>query len=314
MESHLNDIPPGFEAPRFSKQYASNFMRQLDCNMRREWANVRRRTQDLRARFMRSIMLGIILGTVFLQLDHDQSGASDRFGLCFFILIIMGTSANNAVPTVVNGRAVFYREQAAGAYRPLTYLISLIVTELPITLLTCILLTTLTYWLAGFEHSASHFFFFVWIIFLYGSMTMAFVIFLSLALPTGEAAAALVGVFTSLFSLYAGFIITKPNIPDYWIWMYYINIFHYPLEAIVTNEMAGNVFGCPNGKGAVNVFIPSANATKQFCPITTGEQMLQGVSFKQNFKFADMGISIGFWVALVIMCYLALRFIRHIKR
>lgn len=204
MESHLNDIPAGFEAPKFNKQYASNILRQLECNLRREWANVRRRTQDLRARFMRSIMLGIILGTVFLQLDHDQSGASDRFGLLFFVLIIMGTSANNAVPNVVDGRAVFYREQASGAYRPLSYLVSIIVTELPISLLTSLLLSTLTYWLAGLVSSASHFFFFAWIVFLYGSLTMAFVIFLSLAAPNGEIAQALVGISTSVFSLYAG--------------------------------------------------------------------------------------------------------------
>lgn len=186
MESQLNDIPAGFEVPKFNKQYASNFARQLECNLRREWANVLRRTQDLRARFMRSIMLGIILGTVFLQLDHDQSGASDRFGLLFFVLIIMGTSANNSVPNVVDGRAVFYREQASGAYRPLSYLISIIVSELPVTLITSILLSVLTYWLAGLEASASNFFFFAWMLFLYGSLTMAFVIFLSLATPNGE--------------------------------------------------------------------------------------------------------------------------------
>lgn len=112
----------------------------------------------------------------------------------------------------------------------------------------------------------------------------------------------------------AGFIITRPNIPDYWIWMYYINIFHYPLEALVTNEMENNWFDCPNGKGAVSVYIPSANATKLYCPITNGQQMLRGVDFEEDFKFADMGITIGFWAAAIIACYLALRFIRHIKR
>jgi ABC-type multidrug transport system permease subunit len=314
MEAHLNDIPPGFEAPKFDKQYASNFMRQLECNFRREWANVLRRREDLRARFMRSIMLGIILGTVFLQLDHNQAGANDRFGMFFFILIIMGTAANNAVPNVVNGRSVFYREQASGAYRPLAFLISIVVTDIPITLSTCTILTTLVYWLAGLTASASHYFFFVWVVFLYGSLTMAWVIFISLAAPNGEVAQALVGIFTSLFSLYAGFIITRPNIPNYWIWMYYINFFHYPLEAIVSNEMEGNWFGCPNGKGAVDVFIPSANATKQYCPITTGDQMLKGVAFKENFKFADMGITIALWAFVVIMCFIALKFIRHIKR
>lgn len=263
---------------------------------------------------MRGIMMGIIIGTLYLQLDHDQDGASDRFGLLFFILIIMGTSANNAVPNVVGGRAVFYREQAAGAYRAASYLISIIVTEFPISLATSLILSILVYFLSGLTYTANQFFFFAWMIFLYGSLTMAMVIFLSLATPNGEIAAALVGVSTSLFSLFAGFIITRPNIPNYWIWMYYINVMHYPLEAIVVNEMDGNWFGCPKGEGVVNVFIPSANATKSYCPITSGEMMLKGVSFDADMRLPNMGITIAWWFLFVVLSFLALRFIRHIKR
>jgi ABC-type multidrug transport system permease subunit len=226
----------------------------------------------------------------------------------------MGTSANNAVPNVVNGRSVFYREQAAGAYRSITFLIGILVTEIPITLLTSLLISTITYWLAGLAPAASHFFFFAWIVFIYGSLTMTFVIFLSFATPNGEIAQGLVGVFTSVFSLFAGFIITRPNIPKYWIWMYYLNLVHYPLEAVVVNEMEGNWFGCPHGKGAVEVYIPSANTTKEYCPITTGEMMLESVDYKVGNKFPDMAITLAFWFAFVIFSFLALRFIRHIKR
>lgn len=314
MESHIKDLPAGYHAPSFKKQYASSFWRQLECNLRREWFNVLRRTQDLRARIMRSVMLGIIIGTVFLQLDHDQAGATSRFGLCFFVLIIQGTSANNAVPNVVDGRSVYYREQAAGAYRAIAYLCAIVIVEIPIILGTSLILSILTYWLAGLVASASHFFFFAWILFMYGLLSMAWVVFLSLALPSSEAAHALVGVFTSIFALFAGFIITKPNIPNYWIWMYYINFFHYPLEAIVVNEMKDTWFGCPKGKGAVNVFIPSANTTKEYCPITNGNQMIKGVAFRPGFKIDDMWIIIGMWIGVVALCYIALRYLRHLKR
>jgi ABC-type multidrug transport system ATPase subunit len=314
QESHLNDVPAGFVAPHFEGKYASGFVRQLECNLRRSWANVRRRTQDLRARTMRSILMGVIIGTLFLQLKHNQKGANDRFGLLFFTLIIMGTSANNAVPNIVGERAVFYREMAAGAYRALTYMISLVLTEMPVTLFTSFLLSVIAYWLAGLQSSAGHFFFFAWMIFVYGSTTMGFVMFVSLATPNGEVAQALVGVATSVFSLFAGFIITRPNIPDYWIWMYYFNLMHYPLEAVVVNEMEGQTFGCPNNEGAVWVPIPSANTTKPYCPITSGADILKGLDFKVDNKFPDMGISIGFWFAMVLASFLALRFIRHIKR
>lgn len=314
MESQIHDIPEGFVAPTFDKQFASSFGQQVKYNLKREWANVKRRTQDLRTRFMRGIMLGIIVGTLFLQLGHDQSGANDRFGLLFLVLVLLGTAANNIIPNIVGGRAVFYREQAAGAYRAVSYLIALLVTEFPITLSSSVLLSILTYFISGLSSTANQFFFYAWMLFLYGCLTIAFVIFLSLATPNGEVAAALSGVFTSLFALFAGFIITKSNIPDYWIWLYYISFVHYPLEAIVVNEMHGTTFECPGGKGAVKVDIISANTTKLYCPITSGDTMIKYVDFEVDNRLPNMGITITIWVGLVICSFLALRFIRHIKR
>jgi ABC-type multidrug transport system permease subunit len=107
----------------------------------------------------------------------------------------MGISANNCVPNIVNGRSVFYREQAAGAYHPFTFLLALITTELPITLLTSAILSTLVYWIAGLTATASQFFFFAWIMFIFGTLNMAYVVLLSLASPNGEVAQALVGMF-----------------------------------------------------------------------------------------------------------------------
>jgi ABC-type multidrug transport system permease subunit len=118
----------------------------------------------------------------------------------------------------------------------------------------------------------------------------------------------------AVFALFAGFIITQPNIPDYWIWLYYLDLIHYPLEAVVINEMEGNWFGCPNGKGAVYVPIPSANTTKEYCPITSGDDLLHSLDFKTYHKLPDMGITIAFWAATVVACYIVLRYVRHIKR
>jgi ABC-type multidrug transport system permease subunit len=154
----------------------------------------------------------------------------------------------------------------------------------------------------------------MWLLFIYYCLSISWVIFLALISPNGEIALAISSTSVAVLSLFSGFIITRPDIPPYWIWMYYFNFFRYALESLVVNEMKNNSFGCPNGKGAVEVWIPSANTTKQFCPISTGEQMLLSVDFSSNNRIPDMGITIGFWLAIVIACYFALRFIRHIKR
>eukprot|EP00026_Physarum_polycephalum_P000651 Phypoly_transcript_00652.p1 GENE.Phypoly_transcript_00652~~Phypoly_transcript_00652.p1 ORF type:complete len:1280 (+),score=171.37 Phypoly_transcript_00652:231-4070(+) len=314
MESHTNEIPPGFVAQKFSRQYASSIFQQFACNMRREWANVRRRRQSLLARFARVAIMGVFIGTVFLQLSHDQESATDRLGMFFFILICIGALANDAVPNVVDSRAVFYREQASGTYRPLAYIVALISTDIPSTIASALLFSVITYWLAGLAATTSQFFFFTWIIFLFYGLCIAWVIFLSLVAPSGEIALAVSNASVVFFSIYSGFIISRTSMPKYWTWMYYLSFFHYPLEAALVNEMQNNQFSCPNGKGAVQVFIPSANTTKEFCPLVTGEQMLLSMDFEASAKMMDMGVTLGYWVAFAIGSYLALRFIRHIKR
>lgn len=46
----------------------------------------------------------------------------NRFAVIFFTLVNAATAGGAVIPSVVQERAVFYREQAAGSYRAITYL------------------------------------------------------------------------------------------------------------------------------------------------------------------------------------------------
>ena len=54
-------------------------------------------------------------------MPHDQDGAMNRFAVLFFTLVNAATAGGAVIPSVVQERAVFYREQSSGAYRTLTY-------------------------------------------------------------------------------------------------------------------------------------------------------------------------------------------------
>jgi ABC-2 type transporter len=47
-------------------------------------------------------------------------------------------------------------------------------------------------------------------------------------------------------SLSAGFLLTKNNIPDYWIWLYYISFVRYPLESLTINQVLPLTYTCGN--------------------------------------------------------------------
>jgi len=60
-----------------------------------------------------------------------------------------------------------------------------------------------------------------------------------------------IGVFTlslTIQSLFAGFLVRESNIPDYWVWLYYINAIRYPLYYFSVNELDGLDISCPGNE------------------------------------------------------------------
>lgn len=49
-------------------------------------------------------------------------------------------------------------------------------------------------------------------------------------LPDTKVAQTLAGVLSSMFSLFAGFLISPAKVPDPWIWAYYLSPLHYVVE------------------------------------------------------------------------------------
>lgn len=61
--------------------------------------------------------------------------------------------------------------------------------------------------------------------------------------------------------------IPKPQLPVYWLWMYYVSFMHYPLEALVSNELHSLSFHCDSDE-AVPIPIPDAGTFKEYCPVS----------------------------------------------
>ena len=49
-------------------------------------------------------------------------------------------------------------------------------------------------------------------------------------LPDTKVAQTLAGILASMFSLFAGFLISPSKVPDFWLWAYYLSPLHYVVE------------------------------------------------------------------------------------
>ncbi|GAM17118.1 hypothetical protein SAMD00019534_002930 [Acytostelium subglobosum LB1] len=301
-------MPPGTPVPEFHGKYSSTIGTQFHVLFRRAWLAQIRRTQDIRSRCGRSIILGVIFGTLFLQMDKNQAGIYNRISLLFFSLVFGGMAGMSTIPIVNTERGVFYREQSAGMYRIWIWLLTFIITDLPWVLLSALLYTIPVYFISGLYLGAhgAPFFYHCFISFTtYLNFSLVAMLF-AMIFPTDEVAQSMGGVLLSITALFAGFMIPPGSIPNGWKWLYHLDFIKYPLEVFLVNEFRDISFGCPNNEGAVPV-VPGGF----FCPITKGTIILNRYEMKEDHLYTNIAIIFGFSIFFTLCSYLALRVIRH---
>jgi len=310
-------MPAGTPVAEFHGKYSSTIGTQFRELFKRSWLAQVRRISNIRTRLMRSIFLGVVLGTLFVQMDNDQENIYNRVSILFFSLMFGGMSGMSSIPIVNEERGVFYREQSSGMYRIWIYILAFVITDLPWVFLSAVLYTIPCYFISGLNlgTSGAPFFYHTFVSFTtylnFSLLAMTFAV----VFPTDEVAHALGGVCLSLASLFAGFMIPPGSIPKGWKWFYDLDPITYPLEIFMVNEFDGLEIGCPGNKGAVPLQLPTGNGSetiiKYFCPVQSGNQILDRYEMRKADLYLNLTVIFGYVIFFILCVYIALRFIRH---
>ncbi|KAN0029967.1 hypothetical protein ACTA71_008107 [Dictyostelium dimigraforme] len=309
-------VPEGVEVPKYKGKYSAPASAQLHSLVRRGWLNHIRRPQTILLRFLRSFIPALVIGTLFLRLDNDQTGARNRIALIFLGFLFGGMASIGKVPTIVEDRSVYYRESSAGTYPAHLYILASVITDLPM-----MVLTAFSYWIPMFfltgltlgDHGWKFFFslgVYLLVIMCYDSLATLF----ALTLPTIPIAILVSGVGLNFLGLFGGFFIPVNNIPRGWIWMHYLVFSKYGLETLSITELKGESFKCNDDQySKIDV---GMNRTRDYCAIQTGDTMLlqYGMDDAYGRQFYNLIILGGYFCAYTFLGYLALRFINHMKR
>ncbi|EFA77373.1 ABC transporter G family protein [Heterostelium album PN500] len=293
----------------------NSWIEEFKILMRRAWDNRVRRPKIYVSNWTRSIVVSFVLGTLFFRLKAESMDARNRISLMFFSLVFFGMSSVSTIPTTCMDRAVFYREQASGFYRETTYFLSHIVSNYPFIFVIVLLYSVPLYFLVQLDTDPfSKFFFFIFILYMASVQFDAIAFLCSLVLPNDVVASSVCGLVFSLSSLFAGFMISRNNMPTGWRWMNDVSIFKYPIESVSVNEFAGKHYSCPDNRGAVPIHVAD-NQTRYFCPITDGEQfVLHSYSFKIQDRYSNIAIMFAYLFAFYILSFIALKKIKWQKR
>ncbi|KAK6150759.1 hypothetical protein DH2020_015691 [Rehmannia glutinosa] len=224
----------------FCHGFANSRIRETVILTHRFWKNIYRTKELFACRTISMLVSGIVLGSIFYNLNDNLVGAGERVGLFAFILTFLLSSTTEALPIFLQEREILMRETSSGSYRVSSYAIANGLVYLPFLLILAILFAVPLYWLVGLNHSFVAFARFLLLIWLILYTANSVVVCFSALVPNFIVGNSVISAVMGSFFLFSGYFISNHGIPSYWKFMHYISLFKYPFEGFLINEFSSS--------------------------------------------------------------------------
>lgn len=276
-------------------RYTSSRSREIFTLYNRFWKIICRTKQLLLTNTLEALGVGIFLGTIYIHVGLDKQGMEKRLGLFAFTLTFLLSSTTETLPIFVSERQILLRETSSGVYRLSSHLIANTLVFLPYLLAIALIYSISVYFLVGLCASWQAFSYFVLVIWSVVLMANSLVLFLSSIAPNYIAGTSLVMMCLACFFLFSGYFISKDSMPRYWLFMHYLSLYKYALDALLINEYSCLLSRCliwfEGGK---------------VCAVT-GRDVLERRGLHERQRWTNVQIMLGFFVFYRMLCLLVLR-------
>ncbi|CAM9128278.1 unnamed protein product [Scytosiphon promiscuus] len=293
----------GSEPLKFKSIFAASTSLQAKACMERAVIQYWRNPNYNWMRMQLAVVVAVIFGSSFIDADiESEADVASRLGVIYMSTMFIGVICmQTAIPAGAKERIVFYREQAANMYSVRAYAIGYAVAELPYILFITLAFCSIFYWVTGLADSAEQFFFY-WFYFLLWVMFMVFMgMTFVMILPDTQVAQTIGGVMTTMFSIFAGFLISPAKIPDGWLFAYYLSPLHYVVEVTSTTQFRND-----------NTLITTAVGDE-----ITAEDFVDdffGGEYKYGNRWYDVMGMLCFILATRLIYLYSLKYVRHLNR
>ena len=242
VDSIHDEMDKGRESdpPSIATERANNFLQEIILLTKRHIIVQWRNPSYCFMRMTSSIVMSLFLGILFYGPKNILSGAVFSIGAIFFLVFVLVIPMQATVVPLVEDRAVLYRETVSGCYGRISYGFGQLLADQPFHAINTLLMFICFYFLVGFKVSGGEVGFFILMLYLSNWVIQSMGQLYALATPNEESANGLGGLSVMLSVILMGFLITYAAMPDGWKWAYWANLFHYILQGLVTNELAGS--------------------------------------------------------------------------
>jgi ABC-type multidrug transport system permease subunit len=251
----------------------------------------------------------LVAGSLFYQAPDHSAGLFLKGGALFFCLLYPAYVGLSEVTDSFSGRPVLAKHRSFALHYPAAFVIAQVATDIPFMLFQMTHFGILMYFMVGLETTASAFFTF-WIIIFASAMAMtACFRMIGAAFPTFDAATKASGLLVSALFMYMGYMIIKPEMKPWFVWIFWINPMSYGFEALLGNEFHNKQVPCvgpnlvPTGPGYVpgegGQSCMGVNGAQPGASTLTGDEYLASMSFSHSHLWRNLGIIFAWWAFFV---------------
>ncbi len=215
---------PASEAEKFNMlYYANNPMAEMWILIKYRVAVKWRMGWFIASKMCIPIFVGVIYATFFNQLPKNYYGAFTTNGLLFVTVALAGFLGIAPMEDFKGEWPLVLRQRQDAYYRCSSYCLEKIIQEIPYGLLGAIGFALITYFAIGLKMTPYAFFFYTLVSFVVNMVSTATAFGIAANCQIDFLPQALMNIWSTLNVLVTGMFLPKCQIPNWWIWLYWIS-------------------------------------------------------------------------------------------
>ncbi|KAF5665036.1 putative ABC1 transport [Fusarium denticulatum] len=302
------------KSQRTNSPYTISYGQQVSLTSWRAWRRLLADPGFTIASLLFNLIMALILGSMFYNLQPDSSSFYYRGGIIFFSLMFNAFSSQLEVLTIYAERPVVEKQNRYAFYHQSAQAVASYLCDLPYKIANMFVFNILVYFMANLRREPGPFFFFCLVTLLATLSQSAIFRTLASITRTPEQAMIPTALLSMGLMIYTGFTMPTAYMPDWSRWMGYVNPLAYSFEALMVNEFQGREFACagmiPQGPGYDNL-----SPESRICSVVgsdTGSSVVNGdkyinlsFSYYSSHKWRNIAVLCGFTL-FFFFAYLAM--------
>ncbi|KHO01599.1 BMR1-like protein [Metarhizium album ARSEF 1941] len=239
--------------------YQVGFHLQVWALMKRQFILKLQDRFNLTLSWVRSIIIAIVLGTLYLNLERTSASAFSKGGLLFVALLFNAFQAFSELAGTMFGRAIVNKHKAFAFHRPSALWIGQIIVDQAFSATEIMVFSIIVYFLSGLVRDAGAFFTF-YLMILSGNIAMTLVFrIIGCLSPDFDYAIKFAVVVITLFVTTSGYLIQYQSEKAWLRWLYWVNPLGLVFSSLMQNEFQSIDMTCtadsliPSGPGYTNI-------------------------------------------------------------